>query len=155
MKKIVLIAFLAVALFAEQKGFHADKKEYDLTCGLKPYKYPRWTSEIELSNNKKLHFVGVKCMMLFYYKNSKWNDLGVSGKDDIKSLRVQDFNSLHVLDAKSAYYVFGSSKTSPKGDDLVPFATEKEAKKFIEENGGNKILRFKDFKLNLFDYLNL
>ena len=44
---------------------------------------------------------------------------------------------------------------SPKGDDLVPFQYEKDAQNFIKENGGNKILTWKDFKLNLFDLLNL
>lgn len=156
MKKIVLIIlFLSVTLFGQQKGFHADKKEHDLTCGLQPYKYPRWTSEIELSNGKKLHFVSVKCMMLFYYKNSKWHDLGVKGKEDIKTLKVQDYESLHVVNAKDGFYVFGSKITSPKGDDLIPFSTKKEAEDFMKKSGGSKILRYKDFKVNLFDYLNL
>jgi nitrous oxide reductase accessory protein NosL len=44
---------------------------------------------------------------------------------------------------------------SPKGDDLIPFQYENDAKNFMKENGGRKILTWKDFKLNLFDLLNL
>lgn len=154
MRKMIMILFLASSLFA-QKGFEVDKKEHDLMCGLKPYQYPRWVSEIEFKNGKKIHFVSVKCMMLFFYKNSKWDDLGVKNKDDIKSLRVQDYNSLHVIDAKKAYFVFGSKRVSPKGDDLIPFENEEVAKTFMQKSGGKKILMFQDFKLNLFDYLNL
>lgn len=154
MRKMIMILFLASSLFA-QKGFEVDKKEHDLMCGLEPYQYPRWVSEIEFKNGKKIHFVSVKCMMLFFYKNSKWDDLGVKNKDDIKSLRVQDYNSLHVIDAKKAYFVFGSKRVSPKGDDLIPFENEEVAKTFMQKSGGKKILMFQDFKLNLFDYLNL
>lgn len=156
MKKILLVTLLLVgSLFAGQKGFVADKSEHDMICGLQPYKYPKWMTEIELSNAKKIHFVSVKCMMLFYYKNSKWHDLGVKGKEDMTALRVQDYNTLDVLDAKDAYYVFGSRRISPKGDDLIPFATEKSAKEFMEVDGGKRIMRFDEFKLNLMDYLNL
>ena len=156
MKKIVVIVLLlAYSLVAGQKGFVADKSEHDMICGLKPYQYPKWTTEIELSNARKLHFVSVKCMMLFYFKNDQWADLGVKGKEDIKDLRVQDYNTLDVVDAKEAFYVFGSRRISPKGDDLVPFATEQGAKEFIEKDGGKRIMRFNDFKLNLMDFLNL
>jgi hypothetical protein len=119
-------------------------------------------TEIELINDKKLHFASVKCMMLFYYKNDKWHDLGLEPpkekKDrdaNIKALNVQDFNSLKVIDAKKAFYVYGGHIMSPKGDDLVPFQYEKDAENFMKENGGNKILTWKHFKLNLFDLLNL
>lgn len=155
MRKFILTLCLSVLMFGGEKGFLIDKKEHDLTCGLKPYKYPRWSSEISLSNNKKIHFVSVKCMMLFYYKNSTWHDLGVNGKEDIKSLKVQDFNTLNTLSAKDAYYVFGSKKVGPKGDDLIPFSNKKDADDFMKLNGGSRVLMFKDFKVNLFDYLNL
>jgi hypothetical protein len=118
-------------------------------------------AEIELINGKKLHFASVKCMMLFYYKNDKWNDLGLKrpkdkkSKENIKALRVQDYGTLKVVDAKKAFYVFGSHVMSPKGDDLVPFQYEKDAENFMKENGGHKILTWKNFKLNLFDLLNL
>lgn len=155
MRKIVVaILFVATSLFA-QKGFLVDKKEHDMTCGLKPYQYPKWITQIEFKNGKKVHFVSVKCMMLFYYKNSKWDDLGVKSKEDIKSLNVQDYNSLHVINAKDAYYVFGSRRISPKGDDLIPFESKEMAKAFMKKDGGTKILRFKDFKVGLFEYLNL
>ena len=157
MKYILVIAVLVTSLYAE--SMVASKDERDLMCGMQPYKHPRWMSEIELSNDKKLHFASVKCMMLFYYKNDKWDDLGLKEPKEkfehIKALRIQDYNSLKIIDAKKAFYVYGGHIMSPKGDDLVPFQYEKDAENFIKENGGNKILTWKDFKLDLFDLLNL
>ncbi len=162
MRKILILLTVLFAFTLHADGLVADKNERDLICGIQPYKDPKWMSEIELINGKKLHFVSVKCMMLFYYKNDKWHDLGLKApkekKDrdaNIKALRVQDFNSLKVVDAKKAFYVFGSHVMSPKGDDLVPFKYEKDAQNFMKDKGGHKILTWKHFKLNLFDLLNL
>jgi len=155
-KFLILFALLvSTILMANDNKIVADKKERDLICGIQPYKSPQWATEIELSNSKKLHFATVKCMMLFYYKNSMWHDLGVKGKEDMKFLRVQDYKSLKVVDAKKAFYVFGSRVIGPKGDDLIPFKYKADAENFIKENGGTKIVTWKHFKLNLFDYLNL
>jgi len=159
MKKIFILMSVLFAFSLQADGLVADKNEHDLICGIKPYKNPKWMAEIELINGKKLHFASVKCMMLFYYKNDKWDDLNITQDpkkvEPIKALRVQDFNTLKVVDAKKAFYVFGSHLMSPKGDDLVPFKYEKDAQNFMKENGGHKILTWKNFKLNLFDLLNL
>jgi hypothetical protein len=66
--KIFFIILFAIALQAD--GLVADKNETDLICGIKPYKFPKFMSEIELINEKKLQFSSVKCMMIFYYKNT-------------------------------------------------------------------------------------
>ncbi len=157
MKRIfIILVGILFSISLQADGLVADKDERDLMCSLKPYENPRWISEIELSNEKKLHFVSVKCMMLFYYKNAKWDDLGLHGvKNPIKKLKVQDYDSSKVVDAKKAFYVYGGHIMGPKGDDLVPFETEKDAINFMKKNGGHKILTWKDFKLNLFDLLNL
>ncbi len=156
---LAILTTLAFVLSLQADGMVADKKERDLICGMLPYKNPRWMSEVELINDKKLHFASVKCMMLFYYKNDKWGDLGLKTPkerhDNIKELRVQDYGTLKVIDAKKAFYVYGGHVMSPKGDDLVPFQYEKDAENFMKEKGGNKILTWKHFKLNLFDLLNL
>jgi len=160
MKKIIVLLAVLTAFVLQADGLVVDKKEHDLICGIQPYKNPRWMSELELTNGKKLHFASVKCMMLFYYKNTKWHDLGydkmpTKDNDFVKELRVQDYKSLKVVDAKEAYYVYGSHLMSPKGDDLVPFKYEKDAENFSKQNGGHKVLTWKNFKLNLFDLLNL
>lgn len=160
MRKILTIVMaIAFTMSLHAEGMVASKDERDLMCGMQPYKDPRWMSEIELTNGKKLHFVSVKCMMLFYYKNDKWHDLELKlpkeKYEHIKELKIQDYNTLKIVDAKKAFYVYGGHIMSPKGDDLVPFEYEKDAQNYMKENGGNKILTWKHFKLNLFDLLNL
>jgi nitrous oxide reductase accessory protein NosL len=53
-----------------------------------------------------------------------------------------------------AFYVYGSNIISPAGDDLVPFATYKDAKEFSQKNRGMRILNFKDIHQSLINLLN-
>ncbi len=153
---MVLIVMIFVTSASAKESMYASKDERDLACSLKPYKNPKWMSQIELINEKKLHFISVKCMMSFYYKNSKWDDLGIKDeKEPIKALKIQDFNTLEIVDAKEAFYVYGSHIMGPKGDDLIPFKSEKDAINFSKDNGGKKILIWKDFKHNLFKLLSM
>lgn len=49
------------------------------------------------------------------------------------------------IDAKSAYYVYGSKRHGSMGPTIASFAQEKDATKFAAEYGG-KVYRFADIK---------
>ena len=73
----------------------------------------------------------------------------------IKTLYVQDFLSGEKVPASEAVYVFGSRLSGPHGDDLIPFATETNAKLFMLKNGGTKILPFARISKGLIRYLDM
>lgn len=139
----------AVALYLwEVKRFEAEKdykiiateKEKCPVCGMFVYKYPAWTAEITFKNGTHHVFDGVKDMMKFYFEPQKYDDK--VKKDDFEKIRVIDYYTLKAIDGKNAFYVAGSSVYGPMGRELIPFKNLSDAKNFIRDYGGNKILTF-------------
>ena len=153
MKKILFTAALTTSvLFSYTMDY--DKETVSVVRKMKVYKNPKWVSKIELTNGKKIFFVSPKSMIEFYHQPGKWFDIGVKSEADFKDILVTDFSTLKPIDAKGAFFVYGSRETSPAGDDLVPFATYESAKKFANENNGKRILNFKEIKDSLIRLLN-
>jgi len=110
-------------------------------CGMFVHKYPKWASKIYYTKNgQKNHaaFDGVKDMMKFYLKPSKW------GFDNIRvsEILVTDYYSNKALKAEKAFYVKGSEVYGPMGRELIPFSTMKNAETFMSDHSGGKILLF-------------
>lgn len=129
----------------------------DSTCivrKIKVAKDPQWVSKIELSNNKKLFFCSPKSMIEFYQNPGRWFEIGVKSESDFKEMSVTDYQSLKPIDAKGAFYVYGSNMISPAGDDLVPFASYEDAKAFALKHNGKRIFAFSEIKDALIRLLN-
>lgn len=152
--KIVLIAALLFSTLLSAYTMDYDKESECVVRKLKVHKDPQWVSKIELTNGKKLFFSSPKSMIEFYHQPGRWYDIGVKSEDDFKELLVTDYNTLKPIDAKGAFYVYGSSKTSPAGDDLVPFSSYEDAKTFAQRNNGKRVLSFKEIKESLIRLLN-
>jgi hypothetical protein len=60
---------------------------------------------------------------------------------------VQDFASGREILMSTAYFVVGAGVTTPLVTDIVPFAAEETAKRFVKEWGAGKILRYNDLML--------
>ena len=153
MKKIVLGLILASSLlFSYTIDFN---KETTCTVRhLKVYKDPAWASKIELKNGKKVFFSSPKSMFEFYFRPGKWFDFGVKSEEDFKDILVTDFKTLKAVNAKGAFFVYGSSVTSPAGDDLVPFDSYAAAEAFAKKNNGTRIMSFKEVSDALIRLLN-
>ena len=71
---------------------------------------------------------------------------------DVRGIFVQDMGKTawdephgHWIDAKSAYYVYGSKREGSMGPTIASFALEQDAAKFVGEYGG-KVYRFADIQ---------
>jgi copper chaperone NosL len=153
MKKIVLGIVLVSSLIF---GFSMDytKETSCLVRNLKVYKEPKWVSKVELTNGKEVYFSSPKAMFEFYFLPGQWFDVGVKSEKDFKQILVTDFSNMQIIKAKSSFFVYGSNVTSPGGDDLVPFASYKEAQKFAQEHNGKRILSFQEVSDALIRLIN-
>lgn len=153
MRKIVLGIILTSGLVF---GFSMNytKETNCLVRNFKVYEEPKWVSKIELSDGKEVYFSSPKAMFEFYFLPGKWYDLGVKSEKDMKEILVTDFSNMQIVKAKSSFFVYGSNVTSPGGDDLVPFASYKEAQKFAKEHNGKRILSFQEVSDALIKLLN-
>ena len=51
-----------------------------------------------------------------------------------EQIYVSDYYKLTKIDAKSAFYVSGSNVFGPMGNELIPFASEEDAKTFTRDH---------------------
>ena len=165
MKKLFLsMAILSGLLFAtsEVKPFEVGKKcflsfDKNTSClvrHIKVYKAPKWVAKIEVRNGKTVYFSSPKSLFEFYHRPGKWFDVGVKSERDFSKIVVTDYATLKPINAEKAFYVYGSGATSPSGDDLVPFESEAEAKKFSKVQNGKRILKFDEVPDALIRLLN-
>jgi nitrous oxide reductase accessory protein NosL len=81
-------------------------------------------------------------MFEFYHRPGRWFDIGVKSEDDFKDIIVTDYQTMKLVDAKKAFYIYGSRVTSIAGDDLVAIENENDAKEFAKNHNGKRVLRF-------------
>ena len=82
--------------------------------------------------------------------------LDPENKRNVSQMLVHDMSKMpwgtiddgHFIDAKTAWYVSGSEKTGAMGKTLASFSTEKDAKAFAKEFGGN-VLSFAEINLEV------
>jgi nitrous oxide reductase accessory protein NosL len=115
-------------------------KDKCAVCGMFVAKYPDWSAVIEYRNGRRAWFDGVKDLLKGYDNPAKY---GLSqDRSEIKTIWVKDYYSLKMIDGRTALYVVGSDIYGPMGHELVPFAKENDAKGFLNDHLGKKILRF-------------
>jgi len=114
-------------------------------CGMFVYKYPKWAAQISFKHEgheHRLSFDGVKDMMKFYFNPSKWGNYAYASPETITSILVSDYYSGRGIDGRKAFYVIRSDIYGPMGHELIPFESEEEAKTFLKEHRGTRILSF-------------
>jgi len=114
-------------------------------CGMFVYKYPKWAAQITFkheAHEHRLSFDGVKDMMKFYFNPSKWGNYPYATPQNIVKILVSDYYSGKGIDGRTAFYVIRSDIYGPMGHELIPFESEEEAKTFLKEHRGTKILSF-------------
>jgi nitrous oxide reductase accessory protein NosL len=161
MTKVLIKTFLISTILLSSSSFASDKLTINFTKEtsgeirkLKVYKYPAWVSKINFSNKKEAFFSSPKSMFEFYFNKNKWQKFDVKTVDDLEDLLVTDFKTHDIIDAKKAYFIYGSNKISPAGDDLVAFKTQADAKNFKLSNRGQRIFRFSEVSNGLIRLLN-
>ncbi|APW66291.1 MULTISPECIES: nitrous oxide reductase accessory protein NosL [Arcobacteraceae] len=161
MKKKLLKTLLISSILLTSSSFASDKLTINFTKEtsgeirkLKIYKNPAWASKINFSNKKEAFFSSPKSMFEFYFNKNKWKKFNVKTVDDMEDILVTDFKSHKIIDAKKAYFIYGSNKISPAGDDLVSFSSIEDAKNFKVSNNGRRIFRFSEVSNALIRLLN-
>ena len=109
-------------------------------CGMFVAKYPKWAAVVETTAGQSYYFDGVKDMMKFIFKPGDYHV--ALEMADLKRIAVTDYYTLGAVDARRAFYVTGSNVYGPMGHELVPFATEKDARVFLEDHKGDTILSY-------------
>ncbi|NOY52368.1 MAG: transporter [Deltaproteobacteria bacterium] len=107
-------------------------------CGMYVAPYPGWVSSLTFSEGSRLFFDGPRDLFTYIFQ------LPAEGRksSDITVIRVTDHKTHDWIDARSAWFVLGSSVSGPMGEELIPFGSKGEAKAFLAERGGTALLAF-------------
>jgi len=158
MRKIVfLVLILSLNIFAEDINITIQKEpqKLDPVYKLDLKKYPKFSTELILKNGKKIEFASVKSMMNFYFHPEKYPKYGVKSRTEIDKMFVKDYLTGKKIDAKDAFYVFGSRLVGPHGDDLIPLSSKTQADLFVKKYGGSRVMRIDKFTFGLIKYLDM
>ena len=104
--------------------------------------FPDWNARVEFKGSTQAFFDGAKCMFKYYLNINKYNP--PKNKKNITVISVKDYYSKSSIDALRAFFVIWSDVYGPMGHEPIPFEKEADARKFLEEHKGKKILKFKD-----------
>ena len=162
MKKVLSILVISSFAMATNKPFKVkesyelqyDRNTTSLVRHIKVYKEPKWVAKVDTRSGKSVYFCSPKSMFEFYQRPAKWFDVGVKNEKDFAQIVVTDYITVEPINARSAFYIYGSRATSPAGDDLVAIKGKDRAEKFAKDNGGKRILKFDEVSDALIRLLN-
>jgi copper chaperone NosL len=121
-------------------------------CGMFVTLYPEWIATVLYRDGHAHHFDGAKDLFTYLLDMPRWAPGHQAS--DIAAIAVTDYYTLTSIDAHAAWYVIGSDTLGPMGHELIPLATEEDAKGFLADHAGHHILRFQDVSRELIHNLN-
>ncbi len=140
------LIFLAIGFFLMITPSKADSpgkpsaKDKCPVCGMFVSKYPEWIAQINSKDGRSFFFDGAKDMFKFLNQPEKY--VQGLGRKELHEIYVTDYYSLEPINGMEAFYVMGSDVLGPMGRELIPFLKEEDAKEFMRDHGGKRILRF-------------
>ena len=117
-------------------------KEKCPVCGMFVAKYPDWLAAVRLRNGSHVYFDGAKDMFKYLHDMKKYDPARKPA--DIETIAVMDYYGLAWIDARKAWYVLGSDVYGPMGRELIPLEKEADAREFMKDHKGERIIRFSE-----------
>jgi nitrous oxide reductase accessory protein NosL len=139
---ITLALGCSLSLADEPVPLKAAKTDKCPVCGMFVAKYPDFLAQIVFSDKSYAFFDGAKDMFKYYLNLKKYNPS--KSLSDISAIYVTDYYSMNPADGRKAYFVIGSNVFGPMGRELIPFEKEQEAREFLKDHAGKKVIRFED-----------
>jgi nitrous oxide reductase accessory protein NosL len=136
-----LALMLCIAVAASAQGpVRPGHKDKCPVCGMFVAPYSEWVAQIVFNDGSYTVFDGAKDMFRYYFDMERY--AGGKGHGDIAEIYVTDYYTTKILPASDAYFVLGSDVAGPMGEELVPVMGEREARIFMTDHGGKRLLRF-------------
>ncbi len=111
-------------------------------CGMFVAKYPDWVAEVIFKDGGHAVFDGPKDLFKFLAGMKEYAPARSAA--DVDRVFVNDYYAVTPVDGRAAFYVLGSDTTGPMGRELIPFAREADAREFLRDHRGKKVLRFQE-----------
>jgi copper chaperone NosL len=139
---LMIFLFASVSFAAGPEDAPPSKKEKCPVCGMFVSMFLDWNARVEFKDATYGTFDGAKCMFKYYLNIKKYH--ASKNKNDVTVVFVKDYYSKTATNALRAFFVIWGDVYGPMGHEPIPFEKEADAKKFLKEHKGKKILRFND-----------
>lgn len=149
----MLVCLISLAALAEPTDLSPPgPKDTCPVCGMFVALYPDWIATVRYQDGHLHHFDGAKDLFKYLLDLPKWAPN--HQLDQIDAIGVTEYYSVQRIDARKAFYVIGSDVLGPMGHELIPLENEADAKEFLQDHAGRRILRFDEVSLPLLDELD-
>lgn len=125
---------------SEGPGIRPAAQEKCPVCGMFVARYPDWVAGVRFRDGGQAVFDGAKD--LFKFLLGGYRDARGHGATDVTETFVTDYYGVRQVDARAAWFVLGGDVLGPMGKELVPFAAEADAREFLGDHHGTRLLRF-------------
>ncbi|WP_260843362.1 nitrous oxide reductase accessory protein NosL [Sedimenticola selenatireducens] len=150
---VLLLFFLSGGVTAETLDLPAPKQNDTCpVCGMFVAKYPAWIATVQYQDEHLHHFDGTKDLFKYLLDMPRWAP--GHRQEDIKAIGVTEYYTLTRIDMRTAYYVIGSDVLGPMGHELIPLETEADAREFLQDHKGIRILRHDEVTRELLEALD-
>jgi nitrous oxide reductase accessory protein NosL len=145
-RKVLVICLLSVLLLssfagAAEKGVpKPGPRDKCPVCGMFVAKYPDWTMAVRFKDGSHVFFDGAKDMFKYLFDMKKYDP--ARKPEDVQAVLVKDYYCLSFMDARQAWFVLGSDVYGPMGRELIPLEKESDAREFMNDHKGKKLLRY-------------
>jgi copper chaperone NosL len=139
---LIIFCLVAVSFAAGPEDVTPSKDYRCPVCGMYVSMFPDWNARIKFKDSTVAIFDGSKDMFKYYLDIRKYNPS--KSKDEVTAILVKDYYSKKDIHAQQAYFVVWSDVYGPMGHEPIPFEKEADAKEFLRDHKGMKILSFKD-----------
>lgn len=111
-------------------------------CGMFVARYREWLAGVRFADGGHAVFDGAKDLLRFLLEGGR--DARGHAAPDVRTTFVTDYYAVKQVDARAAWYVIGSDVLGPMGHELVPFEREADAREFLADHHGKRVVRFAD-----------
>jgi nitrous oxide reductase accessory protein NosL len=149
---LMSVSLIGVALADDLELPSPGPKDTCPVCGMFVAKYPEWIATVGYRDGHAHHFDGAKDLFKYLLDMPRWAP-GHQAKD-IVAIGVTEYYGLTLIDARKAWFVIGSDVLGPMGHELIPLASEDDAKEFMKDHSGKRILDFDEVNQALLKQLD-
>ncbi|MGZ3595727.1 MAG: nitrous oxide reductase accessory protein NosL [Syntrophales bacterium] len=139
---LITLCLVAVSYVEGHEDITPAKEYRCPVCGMYVSMFPDWNARIKFKDSTVAIFDGPKDLFKYYLDIRNYNPS--KSKDEVTAILVKDYYSTTDIDAQQAYFVIWSDVYGPMGHEPIPLEKEADAKEFLREHNGTKILGFKD-----------
>jgi nitrous oxide reductase accessory protein NosL len=141
-----LLLFIALGLTgpvptAAAEPHSPDEEAKCPVCGMFVAKYPDWIAQVHWPDHIA-YFDGAKDMFKYLFDLERY--AAGRKRDQITAIYVTEYYDIVPIEAREAWFVIGSDVYGPMGRELIPLATKEDARAFLKDHKGKRILRFDD-----------